>query len=249
MKLNRKKEFGTISPPWQPEDCDRAAHYEQDGKLFDAHDRQIVPGVAAVHTAPEPIIAQDDEPAPAAEARQDQPAPEPETPINTAEELLAQADGMHWSALKRQAQEIFGNAIIFKRGGGKQGIIDSIKNAMTAQEQGVEVAPERPVSSGLTWGAMTGAAEDDDEEPEDMDADDEDAEEFEPDPPPPLPKGLPKSDVDLSAWGRGQRDYLFGEVQRTIRAQYNRQVLDRKDAVEFLIDERLIPAHEARRDV
>ena len=58
-----------------------------------------------------------------------------------------------------------------------------------------------------------------------------------------------KSGIDLAAWGRGQRDYLFGEVQREVRKQYNAQLSERWAVVDFLIEQSVITAGEARKDV
>lgn len=55
--------------------------------------------------------------------------------------------------------------------------------------------------------------------------------------------------VDLAAWGRGQKDYLFGEVQKAIRATYHAQLSERRDAVQLLIDQGVITARDARQDV
>lgn len=55
--------------------------------------------------------------------------------------------------------------------------------------------------------------------------------------------------VDLAAWGRGQKDYLFGEVQKALRTAYHVQLSERRAAVEFLIEQKVISAQQARRDV
>lgn len=58
-----------------------------------------------------------------------------------------------------------------------------------------------------------------------------------------------KTGIDLAAWGRGQKDYLFGEVQKAVRTQYHAQLSERRAVVEFLIEQKVITAAEARRDV
>lgn len=55
--------------------------------------------------------------------------------------------------------------------------------------------------------------------------------------------------IDLAAWGRGQRDYLFGDVRKAVQGAYHKIVTERRDAVEFLIDQGLIRADQARQDV
>lgn len=55
--------------------------------------------------------------------------------------------------------------------------------------------------------------------------------------------------VDLGAWARGQREYLWGDVRKAVKAEFGRNVNERDDAVEFLIAQGVITAGEARRDV
>ncbi len=55
--------------------------------------------------------------------------------------------------------------------------------------------------------------------------------------------------VDLAAWARGQKDYLFGDIQKALRKGYAKVVSERRDAVDFLVDEKVIAAAEARQDV
>jgi hypothetical protein len=61
--------------------------------------------------------------------------------------------------------------------------------------------------------------------------------------------GLAASGVDLAAWGRGQRDYLWGEVRKAMKTEFGRAVTERDDAVDFLIQQGVITAGEARQDV
>lgn len=58
-----------------------------------------------------------------------------------------------------------------------------------------------------------------------------------------------KSTVDLAAWGRGHKEYLFGDVRKAIKAEYGRNVQERDDAVEFLVTQGVIYAEHARKDV
>jgi len=44
VKLDRTRSFGKVTPYWQPPEFDRPAAFEQDGRFFDVHDREIVPG-------------------------------------------------------------------------------------------------------------------------------------------------------------------------------------------------------------
>lgn len=55
--------------------------------------------------------------------------------------------------------------------------------------------------------------------------------------------------VDLAAWARGQKEYLWGDVRKEIKGRFGRNVSERDDAVEFLITQEVITAGEARQDV
>lgn len=55
--------------------------------------------------------------------------------------------------------------------------------------------------------------------------------------------------VDLAAWARGQKDYLFGDIQKALRKGFSKQVTERVDAVNFLVDEKVLSAEDARKDV
>ncbi len=55
--------------------------------------------------------------------------------------------------------------------------------------------------------------------------------------------------IDLLAWGRGQKEYLWSEVQQEIRKEHHKQVSERRDAVDFLIEMGLLKSAEARTDI
>lgn len=55
--------------------------------------------------------------------------------------------------------------------------------------------------------------------------------------------------VDLAAWARGQKEYLFGDIRKAIKAEYGRNVQERDDAVEFLVEQGVVYAEHARKDV
>lgn len=72
--------------------------------------------------------------------------------------------------------------------------------------------------------------------------------------PPPVPAPPPPANgivdgVDLAAWGRGQKDYLFGEIRKAVRKGYHAQLTERRDVIDLLIAQRVIAAAEARKDV
>lgn len=54
--------------------------------------------------------------------------------------------------------------------------------------------------------------------------------------------------VNLDAWLRGERRYLWPHVTNRIAAIYKKRVNSIRDAVEFLVEQRLVPAHEVGRE-
>lgn len=219
QKLDRSRDFGTVSPPWQPDNCDRPAHYEQEGRLYDAHDRLIEPGKPAPAG---PATAK----AIAAEAVQ---AEDEEVGLSPAQ-LVAQADTLPYGAFRKQAKVILGETCP----SGKVAILAALNaaieayNARVAARRGPSPAPTPTKSAGMTWGGLTG------EEPA------------------PSAAPLKPGEIDLAAWARGQREYLFAEVRKGIRTKFNKQITgeyERRDAVEFLVEMKVISAAEARKDV
>ena len=72
--------------------------------------------------------------------------------------------------------------------------------------------------------------------------------------PEPIPAAPPPSNgvvdgVDLAAWGRGQQEYLFAEVRKAVKKGYGAQLAERRGVVDFLIEQRVITAAQARKDV
>jgi hypothetical protein len=63
------------------------------------------------------------------------------------------------------------------------------------------------------------------------------------------PPGPTYATLDLAAWARGQREYLFGEVRQKLRREHGIAVADRRAAVEAILEIGLINHGEARRDV
>lgn len=68
-------------------------------------------------------------------------------------------------------------------------------------------------------------------------------------PAPPPPADGVVNGVDLGAWGRGQKEYLFAEVRKAVKKGYGAHLSERRDVVDFLIEQRIIPAAQARKDV
>ncbi len=200
MRLNRKRSFGQITPPWQPAGFDRPAYYQQDDHFFDAHDRQIVRGQTLgekdeEHTPVEDIATPVDDPVVT-------PVDGPEM---TASEVLASSDVMPIGKLRRLAKPF----LTGKVPSNKAAILSALRNAVKAEGE--------PKNAGMTWDQENG--------------------------------NDTNSVIDLAAWGRGQKDYLFGDVQTAIRARYSKQVSEKVDAVSFLVDEGVIRGNEVRKDV
>jgi len=216
QKLDRSRTFGNITPPFHEAPYDRPAYFEQDGKLFDAHDRLIEPG--------KPI--QDEEPPAKAEVKDAAADMSPAT-------LLANAGAMTWAAFRKRAKEILGETCP----AGKGEIIEALKAAIQHYEARQQKRSSKPAAekkaAGLTWGKISGEGDDEGEpEPENLTA-----------------KPSKPAEIDLAAWARGQKDYLFGDIRKLIRAKYHASVTERRDALSLLIDEKVIQAAEARKDI
>lgn len=206
MKMNRNSPFGKISPAMMEGEMDRPAHYEQDGKLFDAHDRWIEPGkplVVAKTAAPRVDVAAAVEAIPASR-------------------LLEQADTMAWSKFRLQAKKILGETCPGDKEGIKAALAAGIAFVQAREEK--RAPPAQADQAGLSWDSITGGNE-------------------------ASAAAVAPGGVDLKAWATGQREYLFGEVQKAIRKTYNKQITERVDAVTFLIEQGIVTADQARRDV
>ncbi len=55
--------------------------------------------------------------------------------------------------------------------------------------------------------------------------------------------------VDLAAWGRGENEYLLSEVRGVIVERFGRLVHDDRELIQVLIDEGVIAAADARKDL
>ncbi len=220
QKLDRSRTFGAISPPYQEENFDRPAYYEQDSRFYDAHDRLIEPG--------KPVEAQDD-----TQGAAERDAAEGLSPA----ELVHQADVIPWGAFRKRAKEILGDTCPAS----KSEMLTALRAAIQHYEARKQARRSKPApaaepakSSGLTWNGLTGQDEGDAE----LTAK------------PQAPQAPAKSgEVDLAAWARGQNEYIFGEIRKSIRSKYSTSVTERRDAIDLLIAEKVITAAEARKDI
>lgn len=53
-------------------------------------------------------------------------------------------------------------------------------------------------------------------------------------------------DVNLTAWGMGEVNYLFGKVRAAIMERYAKDVISEDDAMDFLKEEKVIPGDAKR---
>lgn len=228
-KLDRAFAFGKITPPYQGDDFDRPAFYEQDGVFFDQHDREIVPGQPLpqiVPHAPRPLTKQDEpERHPLDHDGDGRPGGSlpagPVDPAMSPAELLASADTLPWPQFRKQAKAIFGPDCPANKDAIKIALEEAIAGYGASQQRRAERAAAQP------------------QEPQAA-----------PTPPPaaPVPQGK-GTGIDLAAWGRGKTEYLFGDIRKEIRSRYGKVVTERHDAVDFLIEQGLITAESARKDV
>lgn len=185
--MDKNRSYGKIAPPLMEDGLDRPAHYEQDGHLYDAHGRRIIPGQPSDKS--QEVSTDDGDHGEAL------------TPAT----LIAQADTLPWAQFKAEARRVLGPDCP----GGKAAIVAALKSAIIKFEE------HREKKSDASAPADNAGA----------------------------------VGVDLASWARGRREYLFQDIQKELRTRYHKQVSERLDAVDFLIQEGVITAAEARQDV
>lgn len=227
LRLDRSRPFGEITPPWSGDNGElpRPAAYEQDGRLFDAHDQEIVLGARKPKRAlpSAPVAEPAEEEAPLTHAVGGNAGEQEMSPP----ELLARADTIAYARLVKEAKRILGPDCPK----GKEAIKLALQEAIAGYEQ------RRARRQEMAWGGMTGQ-----QEPQGL----------APTPAVEAAKSGILSKAQLGMWARGREQYLFGDVTKAIRAHFGRQISSadgRRDAIDFLIEEKLITAAEARKDV
>ncbi len=221
MKLDRSKPFGKVSPPMILHGLtDRPACFEQNGLLFDAHDNHISADYDAGVPA-DPSVPPPSKPdVPQAPTPPAASVQPPAETMLSVDRLLSEVDSMPYQTWARHARATLGPTCP----AGKKAILAALEEAKKVYEE--------KQAKRAQFSAATAA-----EEAEVANA-------VEPAASPAKPAG-----VDLAAWGRGQVDYLFGDVRKAAREQYNVQLSERRAVVDFLIEQKVITAREARRDV
>jgi hypothetical protein len=220
-KLDRTREFGTFKgQPFVPPNGDRVAVYEQDGRLFDVHDREIVPGVSLA----------------AARARRQQAD---EATAEAAAELLAHADKMQPALFKGMAKILLRKSTPAK----KADIMAALEEIVTRHKAGASIdgddageippaakAPEVNGHTAAPLSSIIGAKP-----------------AAKPQSAKPAPRGA--NVVDLAAWARGQKEYGFHDIRTAIEARLGVSVTDAPAALEALIDKGVIAFKDARTDL
>jgi hypothetical protein len=134
-------------------------------------------------------------------------------------ELIANAHTMPWAEFKRQAKAILGNTCPAS----KEQIITTLSKAQAEYDE------RKSRRIGPPLGDLSNTLE---------------AGEEQSSAPPPVQQ---IGTIDLSAWGRGQKQYLFADVRKAIRTRFSRSVTTVRDAIDALIDEEIVQANVARK--
>jgi hypothetical protein len=237
-KLDRTRPFGKYAgQAFIPPGGDRVACYTQDGSDFDVNDREIVPGVTL------------------AQARE-QSRQTNQYRAEAAAALVAERDKLPPAVFKSASRLVLGakkcpakkadivaalKEVVARSKAGASGEDDEAdedkKPAPASPETGKAINGHKGVSFQSMAGAKpAGAAPGARPQP------------TKPAPPPP-PQAKKGANVDLVAWGRGDKDYAFTDVRTAIEERLAVSVTAPRAALEALIDKGLVPFEEARDDL
>jgi hypothetical protein len=61
------------------------------------------------------------------------------------------------------------------------------------------------------------------------------------------PQPMNPADIDLVAWGKGDVEYLWADLQKTFKARYHREIGNKRDAVDTLIEVGALNPDQARK--
>lgn len=239
MKLNWNKDYGRVCGVLVPPGCTQPARYEQDNHYFDQHGDEIAPAGKARQVVPA-VKAEADRSLPPTAKKRAQEAKQAEV-IATAEkqaetkavteahmgesmsaaQLLSEVKIIPWAKFSKEAKRILGP----KCPGGKDAILAALRKASAgahdrAQRRSERFGKGQPAEAAASAGAAPAATA----------------------------PATPSGDVDLAAWGMGKADYIFGKIRGAIRAQFSVVVEKKRDAIHLLVEQKVIPAHLARRD-
>jgi hypothetical protein len=258
-KLDRTQSFGTFKgQPFIPPGGDKIACYEQDGRHFDVNDREILP--KGEKAAAENARRQQEETRKAVdvavEAAELQVAQAAAETLEAANRLIEAADKMALSLLKSLARLILGPHCPAK----KAEIVAALKALVASHEAAApmedgEDVDAKPVRADRTVPAAAKAPKVNghkgvslqsmiDAKPE---APPRAAPAAKPQPakaaPPPAPQ------VNLTAWARGEAEYPFHDIRRSIEEFLGVAVTDMPAALEALIDKGVVAFKDARKDL
>lgn len=195
----------------------QGASYMQDGQYYDSNFNWIETSDSE-QLAPQAAEAPD----PSAEARLI---------------LMAEDPKVSWAAFRKQARLLLDYCPAKKNE-----IVDALKqqildNALAASGLEVITSDDDDATGGVTWGSNVERKKvvttkepilDDAEHVAETNV-----------------AATNDGPVDLSAWGQGKAEYIFADVQTAIRTKFARQVTEKHDAVELLVDEGVISADAA----
>jgi len=91
-----------------------------------------------------------------------------------------------------------------------------------------KLAKAKPIARASDTDAP--ADDDEDEDRDEVERDDEDEDDDGPQP------------VNLEAWAKGEEEVQWNEITQAIAARYHKRVSNKKDALELLIEERVVSA-------
>jgi len=141
----------------------------------------------------------------------------------TPGELLRRADTRPWAHFRKEARRILGPSCPAS----KEEIKVALQNAIAEYQARMEARRTRAANPAPQQPVQRPAQQ----------------------PSAPAVQQAGSTGVDLAAWARGQREYLFGDIRKAFREQYHKVVTERRDALDFLIEQGVITAEEARQDI
>jgi len=133
-------------------------------------------------------------------------------------ELIAKIDRMSFTKFKNRAKKILGDTCPNDR----EGIVAALKEALAkvqAREAARRKVEQKASEPAPAAGLSWSAVSGDD-----------------------------GTGINLAAWAAGKKDYLFSEVQKEIRTKHNKQISERRDAVDFVVELGLVESKDARTD-
>ena len=237
LRLNKQKPIGHVTPPWTPPGCDRPARYEQDGVLFDQNFIEVRAGVPFSADKPAAPVVKPPKQAPPKAVVGNVPPPPPPVDVAPAAETVSEPVAAPAPSV---SAEIAATLLAAQAGMPWLKFRNECRKVL-----GVAC----PQTKDEIVALLEALAKVPDEVDPDAEVDDGNGVPVTDPPPAAVAAPQKKGPVDLRAWGSGQREYIFGEIQKAIRAQFSVQVTERRDAIDLLVDKGVINAAQARKDI